>query len=114
MLGLERWRRMYATIPQPLRSVAYFFAKQLEDATSGKLEFIRRASFDEPFFWGGAEAFYEGGKRQLIHSEIKAKLNGTSSASVVGAYFKEFLQEGHSRDPLNWMTFIDLKLRLPE
>jgi asparagine synthase (glutamine-hydrolysing) len=114
MLSLERWRRMYSAFPKPLRMMAYFLAKQLEDPTSGKIEFIRRASVGEPFFWSGAEAFYEGGKKQLVHPSIRAKLNGASSANIIGAYFTEFIQETHNPDALNWMTFVDLKLRLPE
>ena len=114
MLGLERWRRMYSAFPSSLRALAYFFAKQLEHPYSGRLEYIRRASHDEPVFWGGAEAFYETEKRSLLHAEMKAKLNGTNSAAVIRGYFQEFLQAGRRCDPLTWMTFVDLKLRLPE
>ena len=114
ILGLERWRRMYSIIPQPLRRLAWFFARQLEDSSSGRLEYIRRASHDEPIFWGGAEAFYEPAKRALLGASLTSKTNGTSSAAVISGYFREFLQASDNRDPLNWMTFIDLKLRLPE
>src|SRR6266850_5936630 len=114
MLGLERWRRMYSAFPSSLRALAYFFAKQLEHPYSGRLEYIRRASHDEPVFWGGAEAFYETEKRSLLHPEMKAKLNGANSAQVIHRYFQEFLQAGNCQDPLAWMTFVDLKLRLPE
>ena len=114
VLGLERWRRMYSALPQPLRRLALFFAKQLEDPSSGRFEYIRRAAAGEPAFWGGAEAFFETGKRALLHPDLRAKLNGTSSAEVITRYFGEFLQTGSNHDPLGWMTFIDLKLRLPE
>src|SRR6266850_4776891 len=114
VLGLERWRRLYSAIPQPLRKLASFFARQLEDPSSGRLEYIRRASNDEPVFWGGAEAFFETGKRFLLHPAMQAKVNGISSAGVIRGYFDEFLQAENHRDPLTWMTFMDLKLRLPE
>ena len=114
MLSLERKRRMYAIVPKPLRQMASFFAGQIEDVSSARREFIRRASNDEPFFWGGAEAFYEAHKRSLLHPDLRRKLNGTSSVSVASGYFKEFLAGTDNPDPLTWMTFIDLKLRLPE
>jgi asparagine synthase (glutamine-hydrolysing) len=114
VLGLERWRRIYSTIPLPLRKLSWYFAKQLEDPSSGRLEFIRRASHDEPLFWGGAEAFYEPAKRALLNPALISKVNGASSASVICGYFREFLAGNENRDPLNWMTYIDLKLRLPE
>jgi len=114
MLSLERLRRRYAVFPKPLRQVASFFASQIEDASSAKREFIRRASNDEPFFWGGAEAFYEAHKRSILHPDLQRKLNGANSVSVIRTYFKEFLAGTDNPDPLTWMTFIDLKLRLPE
>jgi asparagine synthase (glutamine-hydrolysing) len=114
VLGLERYRRPYARIPQSLRRIAAFFARQIEDPSSGRLEYIRRASHDEPVFWGGAEAFNETQKRSVVHPEMLKRLKGVSSASVVGNYFKEMMNGTDSRDPLTWMTFIDLKLRLPE
>jgi asparagine synthase (glutamine-hydrolysing) len=114
MLELERKRRLYAKLPRMLRHTAMFFAAQLEDVSSGRREFLRRASYDEPFFWGGAEAFYEAHKRSLLHADIRRTLNGTSSVEVVNGYFKEYLAGSDHPDPLSWMSFIDLKLRLPE
>jgi asparagine synthase (glutamine-hydrolysing) len=114
VLGLERYRRPYALIPQPLRRIAAFFARQIDDPLSTRLEYIRRASFDEPVFWGGAEAFNEAQKRSLLHPDMLKRLNGTTSANVVGQYFKEMLGRRDRPDSLTWMTFIDLKLRLPE
>jgi len=105
---------MYSAIPQPLRKLTWWLAKQLEHPSSGRLEFIRRASHDEPLFWGGAEAFYEPAKRSLLNTSLTSKMNGTSSAAVIGKYFKEFLASSERHDVLRWMTFIDLNLRLPE
>lgn len=114
VLSLERLRQLYGVIPKPLRELATLFAKQLEAPSSGRLEYIRRASSDEPVFWGGAEAFFETHKRQLIHRDVRARLNGATSASIIGNYFREFVESTDRHEPLNWMTFVDLKLRLPE
>jgi len=114
MLNLDRLRQKYAIVPKPLRQIASFFASQLEDVSSARREFIRRASNNEPFFWGGAEAFYEAHKRLILHPDMLHKFNGISSVNVVNTYFREFLAGAGSPDPLTWMTFIDLKLRLPE
>ena len=114
VLGLERIRRAYSFVPPSLRKLITFFARQLEDPSSGRLEYIRRASYDEPIFWGGAEAFYEGHKRSLLHKDMRKSLAGVSSSDVIGRYFKEFLNQTERPSPLNWMSFIDLNLRLPE
>jgi asparagine synthase (glutamine-hydrolysing) len=114
VLSLERLRQVYAVLPRPLRGLATLFATQLEKPSSGRLEYIRRASSDEPVFWGGAEAFFETHKQRLVHRDVLQRLNGASSANVIGRYFEEFVEGTDNRDPLNWMTFVDLKLRLPE
>jgi asparagine synthase (glutamine-hydrolysing) len=114
MLSLERLRQLYAVVPRPLRELAARFARQIEEPSSGKLEYLRRASSDEPVFWGGAEAFFETHKQQLIHRDLRGRLQGVSSADVIGKYFQEFVRSTNNHDSLNWMTFVDLKLRLPE
>jgi asparagine synthase (glutamine-hydrolysing) len=115
MLGLEPWRRKYALFPLSIRKVMWQVANRLEaDSSSGRLEYIRRASHDEPLFWGGAEAFYEPAKRSLLHPSLASKMNGTSSVSVIRKYFNEFMATDGVHDALNWMTFLELNLRLPE
>jgi asparagine synthase (glutamine-hydrolysing) len=114
VLGLEPLRKIYGFVPGPIRRLTAALASHVDDVSSGRLEYIRRASHDEPIFWGGAEAFFEPDKRALLHRDMREKLNGTSSARVVMTYFKEYLERTHAVDPLTWMSFIDLKLRLPE
>jgi asparagine synthase (glutamine-hydrolysing) len=114
VLRLERLRQAYSVLPRGIRRIACLFARELESPSSGRLEYIRRASSDEPVFWGGAEAFFETHKQRLLSPDLRRRLNGASSAKVVGNYFREFVSKSTNPDPLNWMTFIDLKLRLPE
>lgn len=114
VLSLERLRQLYGVIPKPLRELATLFAKQLEEPSSGRLEYIRRASSDEPVFWGGAEAFFETHKQRLVHRDLRGRLNGSTSANVIASYFREFVEATDNHEPLSWMTFVDLKLRLPE
>ena len=114
VLSLERMRQMYAVLPKSLRGLATRFAGQLEQPSSGRLEYIRRASSDEPVFWGGAEAFFETHKQRLVNPDLRKRLEQTTSAAVIGGYFQEFVDGTDHPDPLNWMTFVDLKLRLPE
>jgi asparagine synthase (glutamine-hydrolysing) len=114
LLSFERIRRTYAIAPKSLRRIVSFFAAKLDDVSSTRRELIRRASSDEPCFWGGAEAFYESHKRRLLHPDLQKRFSGVSSASVVGRHFKDFVSRAPNPDALGWMTYIDLKLRLPE
>lgn len=114
LLGLEKLRQVYSLLPRSLRGLAAHLFTHLDEPSSGKLEYIRRASSDEPVFWGGAEAFFEGHKQKLLHRDVRNRLNGLTSANVIGTYLREFISGTENQDPLNWMTFVDLKLRLPE
>jgi asparagine synthase (glutamine-hydrolysing) len=114
VLSLERTRQIYSILPKPLRGLATRVVSQLQEPSSGKLEYIRRASSDEPVFWGGAEAFFETHKQRLVSADLRKRLNETSSADVISRYFQEFIEGSEQPDALNWMTFVDLKLRLPE
>jgi asparagine synthase (glutamine-hydrolysing) len=114
VLSLERLREAYARLPKAFRELASLFARQLQGPSSGRLEYIRRASADEPVFWGGAEAFFETHKQRLLHPDLRKKLKDVHSGNVIARYFQEFLDGTTCHEPLNWMTFIDLKLRLPE
>jgi asparagine synthase (glutamine-hydrolysing) len=114
VLDLDRIHRMYSLVPAPLRRLTAYFAKHFDGPESARREYIRRASHDEPLFWGGAEAFFEPQKAELLHPDFRRRLNGTSSAKLIASYFAEYLAGSPSPDRLGWMTYMDLQMRLPE
>ncbi len=82
----------------------------------GKLytEFLRRASQDQPIFWGGAEAFPENAKWDILSPRLKEKFLGRSSWEVIAPIRTRFEENAPDRSPLNWMSYLDLNFRLPE
>lgn len=79
-----------------------------------KYEWLRRAASGEPIFWGGAEAFTEGQKKDLVSQRINRKLYGFNSYEVLKPLVNSFNEKAWEKTPLNWMTYLDLNLRLPE
>lgn len=77
-------------------------------------EFLSRSSSGLPVFWGGAEAFTEHQKQQLIHPTLKKQLNGLTSWQAIEPIWSRFQEKSHDKHPLNWMSYLDLNLRLPE
>jgi asparagine synthase (glutamine-hydrolysing) len=77
-------------------------------------EWLRRGAAGLPIFWGGAEAFTEAEKWRLLSPRLRRKLAGNSSWEAISPIWLRFLEK--SKDPswLNWMTYLDLNLRLPE
>jgi asparagine synthase (glutamine-hydrolysing) len=82
----------------------------------GKLytEFLRRASLGQPIFWGGAEAFPENAKWDILSPRLKKKFAGRSSWEVLAPIRARFEEKAPDRAALNWMSYLDLNFRLPE
>ena len=77
-------------------------------------EWLRRAVNGQPLFWGGAEAFFEGEKKRLISGRLRKDFKGYSSFEVIRPLFENFKHKAWSRTPLFWMSYLDLKFRMPE
>ncbi|WP_096701947.1 asparagine synthase (glutamine-hydrolyzing) [Magnetospirillum sp. 15-1] len=89
----------------------------LEAAGHGRrtyTELLRRASRGQPLFWGGAEAFSEPVKSSLLSPRLRQTFAGRSSWEVLAPIRARFLDKSPEPGVLNWMTYLDLNLRLPE
>ena len=67
-----------------------------------------------PIFWSGAEAFSESEKKRILSKQMKKKFIQRSSWEIIEPHFKIFNKTAKYNNLENWMTYIDLKLRLPE
>ncbi len=77
-------------------------------------EYLRRGLHSQPVFWGGAEAFTETEKMNLLSPRLKEKFQNYSSWEALAPLRKQFEEKAAEKSDLNWMTYIDLNLRLPE
>ncbi len=80
------------------------------------IELIRRLGEGEPLFWGGAVVYDESLKPRVLSQQMRARMNGLSSLRIVEEYLKDlsFSRYYRSSDFLTQMTYLELKLRLPE
>ncbi|MFN0305908.1 MAG: asparagine synthase (glutamine-hydrolyzing) [Burkholderiales bacterium] len=83
-----------------------------EDALS--YEWLRRGANRLPVFWGGAEAFTETQKRRLLTPEARKLIGVDSSWEAIAPIRARFDKAAWDRSHLNWMTYLDLRMRLPE
>lgn len=79
-----------------------------------RYEWLRRVASCEPVFWGGAEAFTEAQKKKLVSKRLRDKYSNCSSYEVLKPIRDRFEQKAWDKHPLNWMSYLDLNLRLPE
>lgn len=106
----------FTALPAPLRRLALAAAPLQRDGI--RYEYVRRAAAGEALFWGGAEAFGEAAKNRLIGPALRQRLGSLSSWDAIRPYRQQFearTQGLHGAgDYVNWMAYLDLRLRLPE
>ncbi|MDQ3175524.1 MAG: asparagine synthase (glutamine-hydrolyzing) [Acidobacteriota bacterium] len=77
-------------------------------------ELVRRLGANEALFWGAAIVFDETLKSGLLSATLRRSLDGLSSYSVVLEHLDRVARERPDSDFLAQMTYLELKLRLPE
>jgi len=75
---------------------------------------LRRVERGIPIFAGGIDAFADSQKRQLLSPQVLRDLSGLSSSDVIESIRRQYLDRARRPSVLGWMTYVDLKLRLPE
>jgi asparagine synthase (glutamine-hydrolysing) len=113
----ESFWRHAETLPRSLRRALSNLSRPALEATGRKraaIELIRRLGADEPLFWGGAVVYDESFKPRVLSKQMRARLNGLSSLQVVEPYLNHIERLRPESDFLARMTYLELKLRLPE
>jgi asparagine synthase (glutamine-hydrolysing) len=77
-------------------------------------EYLRRGSLGQPIFWSGAETYPHKLKQKLLSPRLKKAFNGYTSWEALAPTRKRFQENAWDQAHLNWMTYSDLNLRLPE
>jgi asparagine synthase (glutamine-hydrolysing) len=77
-------------------------------------EYLRRGSLGQPIFWSGAETYPHLLKQKLLSERMRKGFNGYTSWEALAPTRKRFLDGAWDQSHLNWMTYSDLNLRLPE
>ena len=106
----------YGSIPMPgfAKQLALMGLRMAGKGETFAYEEIRRVLEGEIGFWSGAEAFVERHKRGILSARLRDKFRNASSASVVDPIHRRFLEKAPEKSYLNWMSYMDLNLRLPE
>jgi asparagine synthase (glutamine-hydrolysing) len=110
------WRHAQK-LPVSLRQSLTAMAKPLMEAAFNKrtaIELVRRLGAGESLFWGGAIVFDEDFKRSVLSEEMSARAAGWSSYDAVRKHLEHIAQVRPDSDFASRMTYLELKLRLPE
>ncbi|MGB7978750.1 MAG: asparagine synthase (glutamine-hydrolyzing) [Chlamydiales bacterium] len=101
-------------VPNFIKRLGLVGIRALGKNTSMHYERLRRGSLDQPIFWSGAESFTEAQKQRLLSPRLREKLKGLTSWEAIRPTYQRFQEKAWEKSPLNWMSYADLNLRLPE
>ena len=76
-------------------------------------EYLMRSLAAHPLFWGGAEAFSDSAKRALVKRPPSPE-DALVSWEAIAPIRQRFEQGDLDKTTMNWMSYLDLNLRLPE
>ncbi len=113
----ERFWRHAERVPAAARRAASRVALPVLERTVKQrmaVELVRRLGADESLFWGSAVVFDESLKRRALSEELRARLICLSSYDVVRGIQDRIARERPGSDFLARLTYLELKLRLPE
>jgi len=113
----EKFWQHAERVPHSLRRAASAVARPVLEATGRKraaIELIRRLGADEPLFWGGVVVYDETFKPRVLSGRMREGMGGRSSLEVVRSYLDHIEEQRPESDFLSRMTYLELKLRLPE
>jgi asparagine synthase (glutamine-hydrolysing) len=106
----------YDNLPVPLilKKLALESLRVLKKDNKLSYEWLRRGFEGQPIFWGGVEAFTEVQKKNLLSPRLRKKFANVTSWEVLRPIYQRFEKNAWEKTPLNWMSYLDLNLRLPE
>jgi len=100
--------------PNSLKKMGLGLLKGINRHQTKYYEWLRRGASLQPVFWGGAEAFTDAHKMALLSPRLQKQFKNYSSWEVIEPIFNHFNQNSWEKSPLNWMSYMDLNMRLPE
>ncbi len=119
--GYPHWKRMLKLQTLSNLPIPRFLRKLVTGALSlvgldddWRYEYLKRSSQGLPVFWGGAEVYTHNQKVNLLSPRLRDAFEKKSSWEVVAPIRQRFEEKSKEHEPLDWMSYVDLNLRLPE
>jgi asparagine synthase (glutamine-hydrolysing) len=120
-IGYDKWRKIHQL--QRLNDIpGTGFAKSAllglmgvaGKDRGGAYEILGRGAMGRPLFWTGSDGFTENVRRSILSERLRKDFRGVTGWDMVAPIHERFLARAHEKSHANWMTYMDLNLRLPE
>ena len=111
-LRLQQWNDL--PVPRLAKRLAFGALDAVGRGGRTYAEWLRRGAASVPIFWGGAEGFTDGSKREVLGPAVPAEAARRSGWEALAGIRRRFLAAAWEPSIVHWMTYVDLRLRLPE
>lgn len=109
---LQRWDDL--PVPRLAKRAGLGVLSAAGMGSSWPYEWLRRGAVGQPIFWGGAESFTNAQKMALLSPRLRKRFSHQTSWSALAPIRERFLAAAWEPSALHWMSYLDLRLRLPE
>lgn len=118
--GYPSWKTAYRLeklnswpLPRSLKTAGLHGLRMLGRDRTCYYEWLRRGTAGLPVYWS-MEAYTDLQKQVLLSPRLRRKFRHHSAWEALQPVYKRFEEKAWEKSHLNWMTYLDLNLRLPE
>ena len=119
-LGYPFWKKLLRYqefsnkfLPKIILKLLLYLLKFFKKDQDWVYEAVKRVSEGQPIYWG-PEPYTHNQKIAMLSSRMKKTFNKTTSWEAIRPIHDNFIDKSKSQSDLDWMSYIDLNLRLPE
>jgi asparagine synthase (glutamine-hydrolysing) len=113
-LKFDKFSIFLNRFPKFIKKIGLFLLNLTNYDKTGRFEFLRRSINEQPILWGGAEDPSVNNKNKLLSKQLLGKLKGYDTWDSIKPYYEQYLKYNKKPDLLSWLSYADLKFRLPE
>jgi len=118
--GYPHWKKLLAYqnfsdkfLPQFILKLTLSLLRILKKDQDWRYEAIKRVAEEQPIYWG-PEPYTHNQKMALLSPRMKIFFKETTSWEAIKPIHDNFISKSKEASNLNWMSYVDLNLRLPE
>lgn len=112
-LNLEKYSRMTQNVNWMKKGILNYLDKSGNN-TRWRYEILNRSVNNWPIYWSEAEGVSNAFKKKIFSDKALGELQGYNSFECIRPIYNYFKRNAHENTTLNWMSYVELNIRLPE
>jgi asparagine synthase (glutamine-hydrolysing) len=112
--SFDKFSRNLNMFPKIIKRILLIILKQTKFKNSGRYELLKRNILNLPILFQGAENPSENNKNRILSKDLLNQLNDYNTWASLKPFYEKYLKVFKKPDLLSWLSYSDLKFRLPE